>query len=214
MKPSVRKAIAIASLPQRDFDSAMGSGWFDAKQVADANALRSALLAKRSLGRGVLDGDVPARKSDHRQKEAPMELISKAERAHRMREAIRKAVDATLAANPGMSRSQAVERVSYSEPMREWIELERREKVLEGVVKLGGGNLPQDKPGTMRTQFNPPGDPNSVEVLDMIARELQDADPGMSAAQAKIKASGDPRFTKAYREDRERRMINATKIYG
>ncbi len=70
----------------------------------------------------------------------------------------------------------------------------------------------------MLTEFNPPGDQNSVlspdEVLNMIARQLQDASPGMSAAKAKLRAAEDARFTKVYREDRERRMLKATALYG
>jgi len=70
----------------------------------------------------------------------------------------------------------------------------------------------------MLTSFNPPGDPNTVEpaerVLARIAAQLRAADPGMTVAQATLRASEHPEFVRVNRADQERRMIKASRFYG
>jgi hypothetical protein len=135
---SIRKALEIATLPLKDFRSRMASGEFDARQVHDAQLLRAELAAKAngvakarrpSLGQRLLaSGDyvtVSKKEEDHVEEVQ----ISKEERGRRWKAAFDEAVDAYVDRHK-CSRAVAVEKVSFSQTMREQHTLERFEKGL------------------------------------------------------------------------------------
>jgi hypothetical protein len=68
----------------------------------------------------------------------------------------------------------------------------------------------------MSTWFNTssPGNESADQVLGRIARALRDRDPRLTQAQAVLQASQTPEFSKAHREERERKMIEASLRYG
>jgi hypothetical protein len=68
----------------------------------------------------------------------------------------------------------------------------------------------------MTTRFNTsaPGDESADQVLARIARALRDRDPTLTPAQALLRASQTPEFSKAHREERDRKMIEASLRYG
>jgi len=68
----------------------------------------------------------------------------------------------------------------------------------------------------MTTRFNAsaPGVKSADQVLARIARGLRDRDPRLTHAQSILQASQTPEFSKAHREERDRKMIEASLRYG
>jgi hypothetical protein len=68
----------------------------------------------------------------------------------------------------------------------------------------------------MTTRFNTsaPGDESADQVLARIARALRDRDPTLTHAQSVLQTSQTPEFSKAHREERERKMIAASLRHG
>jgi hypothetical protein len=58
------------------------------------------------------------------------------------------------------------------------------------------------------------GNETADQVLTRIAQALRERDPGLTQAQAVLQASQTPEFSKAHREERERKMIEASLRYG
>jgi len=86
------------------------------------------------------------------------------------------------------------------------------EKLAEHPVrKLGGGTLPQEKPGTMRTRYNTgPGSTNNpvnvdnvVESADAVLQRIAAAleQGGMSHSAAVLRAANDPEYGRAQRAE-------------
>jgi hypothetical protein len=59
-----------------------------------------------------------------------------------------------------------------------------------------------------------PGAESADQVLARIARALRDRDPRLTQAQSLLRASQTPEFSKAHREERERKMIATSRLYG
>jgi hypothetical protein len=159
MKPSVRAALEIASLPTREFNKRIYSGEFSQAQIKDALGLRGALLTKRkpTLGeRLAAEGNfvtVHITKSEQHEEENTMPTLEdKIERGRRMQKHIITAID-EIVKRDGVSRARAAEIVSYSPEMREMLDLERREdEVLKSGATRDTTNLPRAKPqGGMTT---------------------------------------------------------------
>jgi hypothetical protein len=66
--------------------------------------------------------------------------------------------------------------------------------------------------------FNDGGAANEVisadELLRRRAAALRDRDPGLSQAQALLKASANPDFIRTHQAEMQRRMIQVTRQYG
>jgi hypothetical protein len=102
--------------------------------------------------------------------------------------------------------------------------LEQRDKAQRAEIeKFSIPARPQVAPrtlpaGTMLTTFNEDGAANEVisadELLRRRAAALREKDPGLTAAQATLRASQDPEFVKALNAERERKMIAASRLYG
>ena len=60
----------------------------------------------------------------------------------------------------------------------------------------------------------PTTDETADQVLARIARALRDRDPTLTHAQSVLEASQTPEFSKAHREERDRKMIEASLRYG
>ena len=67
----------------------------------------------------------------------------------------------------------------------------------------------------MTTWFNTAaGYESADQALARLARALRDRDPGLTQAQAVLKASSDPEFVAKNREETTVRMIRASRLYG
>ncbi len=132
---------------------------------------------------------------------------------------------------PGETKEQAYARVvtdgglgsllfhKHQELSRGWSvpgQAEALEKLVEHPVrKLGGGTLPQEKPGTMRTRHNTgpgttnnPGDENVVESADEILQRIAATHEanGMSHAAAVLRAANDPEYNRAQGAETRRKF--------
>ena len=131
---------------------------------------------------------------------------------------------------PGETKEQAYARVvtdgglgsmlfhKHQELTRGWTDgrTEAVEKLAEHPVrKLGGGNLPQERPGTMRTRHNTgsgstnnPGDENFVESADAALQRIASVHEqnGMSHSAAVLRAANDPEYNRAQRAETARKF--------
>jgi hypothetical protein len=181
----------LAALSPRVLEVLGQAGCVSKRAVSAAQGLRTTLLQKRGE-------EVEIRKSHDEQRE--MRSTSHA---------------------PGdiYALARDINKSNYSQREKDEM-LTRPHRAEKGdlVSKLGGGRLPQQPPGSMLTSFNPPGNENFVESADAalarIARALKERDPGLTRAQALLKASSDPEFVLIHRAEQDRRMVAASKLYG
>jgi hypothetical protein len=244
MKPSVRAALEVASLPTREFNKRIYSSGFTQAQIKDALGLRGALLTKKqTLGQRLAAEEEFVTISKQEKEDVPMPTLEdKIEHGRRMQKHIINAID-EIVKRDGVSRARAAEIVSYSPEMREMLDLERRE---DEILKSGGVTDPTPLPARMQnsptvgggvqrpvsalttfndapavraqTRFNSPGDANEVvsaaDLLQQRAAALKDRNPGLSMSAAMDQAMKEPRIRKALDAERGARLHAASRIYG
>jgi hypothetical protein len=137
---NTRRAKAVCSLPQRQFEAAIAG--YPANQVREARALRSQLLGKRHTGRTEV-----IRKSVTREREeahmGPRTLIEKQQDSRRFGANLLAAIEETMK-REGCSRARAMDKVLHSQPVMDAVALEKRELLfgvdLNGLPQRGGGS--------------------------------------------------------------------------
>ncbi len=98
----------------------------------------------------------------------------------------------------------------HQELVRGWTDgrTEAVEKLVEHPIGKAKNTLPQEKPGTMRTRHNPPGDENFVESADVALQRIAAVHEqnGMSHSAAVLRAANDPEYGRAQRAETQRKF--------
>jgi hypothetical protein len=164
----------FACLPAHHIQTMIDAGALSRSDVAAINALRASGVSKaRLLAKAQSASETEIEKDATPMTTADDILAERVAKAAHIQKGLREAISDVQAANPGISRRDAIDKVLFGPGVREMVRLEKQ---IDAVVKLGGGNLPTPRPGTMHN--------DSAPVLGRTGYDaaLDDRPPGTATA--------------------------------
>jgi hypothetical protein len=142
----------FACLPASEIQTMIDAGALGRSDVAAINLLRASGVSKRRL----LAKAQSAPATEIEKDATPMTtaddiLAERVAKAAHIQKGLREAIRDVQTAHPGISRRDAIDKVLFGPGVREMVRLDKQ---IDQVVKLGGGNLPTPRPGTMHRTHN------------------------------------------------------------
>jgi hypothetical protein len=138
----------LACLPGNVLQAMVDAGALDRTEIVAIKALRGSGVSKRRMMSHAPEPEISKTTTAH-------DLVAeRVAEAADIQKGLRESIRDVQAASPGMTRSDAIDKVLYGRGVREMVGLEKR--IDDTVSKLGGGALPQHR-ATTDINFSTPG---------------------------------------------------------
>jgi hypothetical protein len=144
----------FACLPASEIQTMIDAGVLSRGDVATIKALRSSGVSKSRLLAESRSTETEVSKATPRTTADDL-LAERVAKAAGIQQGLRAAIRDVEAANPGISRSDAIDKVLFGRGAAEMVGLEKQiDQQVAKLSKLGGGSLPTPGPGRMHRTHN------------------------------------------------------------